>query len=160
MSHTHTLPLFILRGGNKGKGQEKLVCVLFELNSIENVCIIQRTVILSIGDQGFAEQKNHLSQFCDKYLETLNFCFPQSNSVTQVFLRGPIYIFLSRLCSEHRFTRRPESQTVKYNFMHPRHATREQGNIPCSDVVAKIDGTVQIILPLLRAEWFPLLPIS
>ena len=67
---------------------------------------------------------------------------------------------MSRLCSEHRFSRRPESQTVKYNFMHPRHATREQGNIPCSDVVAKIDGTVQIILPLLRAEWFPLLPIS
>ena len=62
--------------------------------------------------------------------------------------------------SEPRYIQSPESQTVKYNFMHPRHATREQGNIPCNDVVAQFDGTVQIILPLLRGEWFPLLPIS
>ena len=105
---THTLFLFSFSEeaiGERPVAREMLICcVLFEFSSIENVCIIQRTVIFSIGDQGFAEQKNHLSQFCDKYLETLIFCFPQSNSVTQVFLRGPTHIFVSELLLAQVYT--------------------------------------------------------
>ena len=104
---THTLFLFSFSEeaiGERPVAREMLVCILFEFSSIENVCIIQRTVIFSIGDQGFAEQKNHLSQFCDKYLETLNFCFPQSNSVTQLFLGGPTHIFVSALLLAQVYT--------------------------------------------------------